>query len=197
MRGEYLFVRRSKRGPRLPKWARFCELADPGKGCPWALYLCDPPKRRTPFVAPISDGLKALLWSAEVYPPAMAFARIDVARRFGGKRATREEFARFYQRRLRHHLRGQPEAQHILAESVTDDTGYRRRGEFCWVLFQRSRFGDVPWVSTGGYYVYSAHFSDFKLPREWLSRFKRLPVPRPLVGKVASRARRSDPRAHR
>lgn len=178
MRGDYFLVRRSERGPRLPKWASFCEVADPGKGCPWALYRCDPPKRRTPFVVPISDALTTLLGSGEVYPPAMAFARIDVARRFGGKRATREEFTRFYQRRLRHHLWGQPQAQHVLAESLTDDTGYRRKGQFCWVLFRRSRIGDVPWVATDSYYVYSARFSDFRLPREWLRRFKRLPRPK-------------------
>lgn len=94
-----------------------------------------------------------------------------------------------YQRRLRHHLASQPGAQHILSESKTDDTEYRRKGQSCWVLFRRSHFGDVPWVSTGDYFVYSARFSDFRLPREWLRRFTRLPAPRPLVSEAARHAR--------
>lgn len=177
MRGEYFFVRRSKRGPRLAKWASFCEIADPGKGCPWVLYRCDPPKRKTPFVAAISDALATLIYSGEVYPPAMALARIDVARRFRGRRATRAEFARFYQRRLRHHLLRQSDAQAVLAESMTDDGVYRSRGEFCWVLPRKPHFGDLAWVSRSAYFVYAARISDFKLSRSWLRKFKRLRCP--------------------
>lgn len=174
MRGEYFFVRRSKRGPRLPRRASFCEVADPGKGCPWALYRCDPPKRKTPFVAPTSDTLATLLRSGEGYPPAMALARIDVARSFRGRRATRAEFARFYERRLRYHLLRQSDAQAVLAESMTDDGVYRSRGQFCWVLPRKPHFGDLAWVSESDYFVYSARVSEFRLSRSWLRRFKQL-----------------------
>lgn len=179
MSHDYYLVKRAstRRGisPQLPRGVGFLEMADPGIASPWALYRCDWRRRLGRFMREVPDALRTLIRSGERYPPALAFARNDITR-LGRRRGrmTRAEFVRWYTASLRRHLRSQRSARHVLAESRVDDTGYRRKGEFCWVVRRPARLMEICWVSSD-YVVYECRASEFRLPRGWPRRRTKRP----------------------
>ncbi len=162
--------------PDFPDVSGILELAFGGYESMCGIYRCDEDfdekVLQNHCVEPVSEELENLITSAERYPPALALARRDITlcrrKEFSDVRLLEKE----YGSRLRKYLLGQIDDWFFLAESATDEVGYRSKSEFCWIVgSDKDEKGNslVRWVSWD-YHIYANPLSDFVIDEQQVLR---------------------------
>lgn len=162
--------------PDLPKGVGFRLLAAPsGSGSPFGLFRIDlVPASAVPHAEPVSESLDTLLSSAERYPPALGLLW-DAIKHRDGEPPSRARFLWRVERLVTRYLAEQPTAPYFLARSRIDETGYRRKGGWYWLVAHARSDDVVSWVSADGI-VYRDAASSFEADAERLARLPGAPV---------------------
>lgn len=158
--------------PDVPEGVSCLLLADV-LGANWALYRFRLSEGSETWrsLTPVNDELKALIYSAMRYPPALALARNEVRRLFSGRQPTHDEFADAYGAAIRRHLIQQGSVPFALAQATEDEDVDLTKGEWYWVV---GVDGDPPiasWVSDD-YFIYRRSALAFDLTEAHLARFR-------------------------
>ena len=138
-------------------------ICDGGEGSDWALFDC-PWTGAEAFadlesVELVPERLCLQIDSAKQYPPAMAFARLEVSeRRF----ATTAEFFEYYRESLERHQSAQGTSPYVMARAKSPSgIGGIEAGQFAWIVSYDPRQDCVHWVTYGDYFIYDDPASMF------------------------------------
>jgi hypothetical protein len=151
--------------PALPSnWGCF-QIAAPSWECRWALCQLLPPKSRNGTVVPagvclVQGRALTILTSGYQWPPALAWAREGMAD--AEDPATEPDaFVDAHSRLVEAYLQFQPAAPFRLARLKCDRMiGGVFAGEYVWIVAYRD--GQVGWVTSGDFFIYSDPPSAFE-----------------------------------
>ena len=162
--------------PDLPEYI-YCELL---------AFMGDEPVSRRPYPAlyfvrwpedvpepagmePVPEELANLLKAGLTYPPAIAIARDAIRRMSRTKDASEAEAAERFTNALRDELENQRSRPFFLAKSLTrEDIGYRKPGDYCWILRYDPRRKEPLWYVSGDYFAYTCPVTDFDVDVAYL-----------------------------
>lgn len=162
-------------GPDLPTSVGFHLLAEPSNDSPFGLFRIDVvPVSSIPTAEPVSETLETLLNSAERYPPALGLLW-DAIKHRPGEEPSRARFLWRVERLVARYLAEQPTAPYFLARSRIDESAYRRKGGWYWLVAHARGDDVVSWVSADDI-VYSDAASSFEADQEHLARLPGAPV---------------------
>jgi len=157
------------REPRMPDEAAYLQLLEPGRDAAWGIFAVDFSEDAEAVniqgFRRVEIDLECFLMTAEGYPPALALTRRDLSNNPRIRAMDQDEFSRAAVDCLRDHLRGQRTSGFFLAEALSDQVGYLRKGGFYWIIGYDPDQNKVNWVSDD-YHVYTDSVDCFRLTRD-------------------------------
>jgi hypothetical protein len=169
---DWISAANGERKPDLPPSVDYSLYAEPSpRDASFGLFRVSvaPKDLISQSVLTIDSRLQAQIRAAEGFPPALALAREETARRISGPNIAKTRFTITYLEVLEEMLAAQDVSPFFLARAKVDEPGLFCRGGFYWLIGHDPQQRTVKWVSDD-YYVQIAPQASFEVPSYQLPR---------------------------